>query len=423
MPAFRFTARDPEGRSQNGTLDAASRRDAIRVLTARKLTPVLVEEVSAKGGAKTGAPESSKRRETRTVGVAGKKPAATPYSGRHQLPFLAALSELITAGIPVGDAIRILGARLQEPALRSLAGDLWSRISEGSSVARAMRDMPQVFQEMSVNLVEAGEATGNLKEILPRLTEHYERIAEVRSKLASAAAYPLFILMLAAGVVLFFLYFLLPRMQSLFEALRGEIPWSTRLLIQASSWGLTWGPVLLVSLVIAAALFWQWRRTPAGRLKTDTFLLRVPVARDFIVGADMLQATQTLAVLLGNGITMIEALRLAEGNVSNHALRSVFSDTRVRVAEGSSVTASLGLSPHIPRMDLDLLAIGEQTGNLVPSLRNIATAYQRRQTRQIQTFLGVFSNAVLISAFLVVGFIAYAIVSAVFGLSASFGGR
>jgi general secretion pathway protein F len=286
-----------------------------------------------------------------------------------------------------------------------------------------MSDIPTVFEEMTINLVEAGEATGNLKDILPRLTEHYERISEIRSKILAAVAYPAVLMVVAGGVVLFFLYFLLPRMKGLFDALRGEIPWSARILISSSQAMLTYGPFVIAAAIFGIISLWQWRRTVVGRMACDRFLLRLPVVGPFLIGADMLQSTQTLAVLMANGITTIEALRLTANNVTNRALRVAFTDTRVRVAEGASISGALADSPFVPRMDLDLLSIGEQTGNIVPSLRTIASAHQRRQAKQIQAFIGIFSTGVLFFAFTIIGFIAYAIVSAVFGLSASFGSR
>lgn len=434
MPSFRYTARESaSGRTVDGAVEAGSRKDALRILAARGLVPVNVGEgaaAPAKAAKPAPAAKSSSNASATPANRArpGAAPAHTPAGGPSkrklsrslQLPFLSALGELIAAGIPVGDAIRILGARVQDPGLRVVSTALWTKVSEGASVARAMREMPEVFEDMTINLIEAGEATGNLKEILPRLTEHYERIAEVRSKLASALAYPAFIMVLAFGVVMFFLYFLLPRMKALFEALRGEIPLSTRLLIAGSEGLLVYGPFIAVTAVVFAIFGWQWRRSPAGRLKSDRWLLGLPMVGQFFVGADMLQATQTLSVLLANGIKTMEALRLTEANVSNRALREAFSETRVRVAEGATISGSLAQSPFIPAMDLDLLSIGEQTGNIVPSLRSIAQGYQRKQAKQIQAFLGVFSTGVLLLAFLLVGFIAYAIVSAVFGLSSSF---
>jgi type II secretory pathway component PulF len=420
MPSFRYTARDASGKSSSGAVEAPSRKDAVRILGARGLVPSSIAEGPARASApKTAAKAAAQQPRGAPAPSLNRLLDRTKLSRRHQLPFLAALGELINAGIPVGDSIRILSSRLQEPALKQLALSLWSKISEGASVARAMGEMPEVFEEMTINLVEAGEATGNLKDILPRLTEHYERTREIRAKILAAIAYPALLMTLAFGVVLFFLYFLLPRMKLLFDALRGEIPLAARVLIWVSQALITYGPFLIGGAVVAGILLWQWRRSTAGRLQGDRLLLRVPLVGPFLVGADMLQAAQTLSVLMENGIRTIEALRLTENNIANRAIRSAFSDTRTRVAEGASISGSLSQSPHIPSMDLDLLSIGEQTGNIVPALRSIANAHQRRQAKQIQAFISVFSTVVLFGAFSVIGAIAYAIVSAVFGLSSS----
>lgn len=414
---FRYTARDGRGRSVQGVLEAPSRQEALRRLARQRLSPVAVREA---GSAPALAADPGKS----GVASAGAAPAAgegrfTPRR-RFQLPLLSALGELVQAGVSVGDAVRLLSQRLRDPGSRALAARMWTDISEGRSVAGAMRMQPRVFEDFVVHLVEAGEATGNLKEILPRLTEHLEARREIHSKIASAVAYPLFLILVSGGVILFFLYFLLPRIMTLFESLRGELPAATKALVAGSQFLLQWGPMIAGVVIAVVVLFLSWRATAAGRLATDGALLRVPFLGPFLAGGDVLQGCQTLAVLLANGVTTLDALRLAENSLTNRRLRVAFGEARARVAEGTSLSQALAGTGQFPGLVLDMLAIGEQTGNLVPSLRTISANLQRRQQRDTQAFLGTFSTAVLMATFGLVGFIAYAIVQAVFGLSSSF---
>lgn len=413
---FTYTARDNAGAEVRGALEAASRREALQVLGRRGLRPLALGEGSG-----------AARRASAPAPVAKAEPVAPPKPSvpstlrrKHQLPFLTALCELVLAGIPVGDAVRTLSVRLREPALRQLAGTLWTQVSEGRTIAQAMGDLPRVFDDATVRLVEAGEATGNLRDILPRLVKHYEEQQEVRNNLVLTLAYPAFLLTVAGGVIVLFLYYLLPKMQVLFTALRGELPASTKLLVALSQFSIHWGPFLLGAAVVGGIAFWQWRRTEAGRLTTDTWLTKVPGVSRFVIDADLLQAVQTLAVLLANGVTVLEGLRLASQTMANRRLRVAFQGARTRVAEGASLSLALQETQVVPPLVLDMLGVGEQTGNLVPGLESIARNLDRTTSRRTKAFLQVFATSVLLFTFVLVGFMAFAIVSAVFGLSASF---
>lgn len=407
MPRFAYTARDAENRAQRGALDAPSRRDALRILSARRLRPLDVTEEGA----------GSQPREVPTPARAFGPPAAAT---RERLPFLRALARLVAGGLSAGEAVRLLATRLNEPRLRQLAAALWDRLSQGQTLSRAMEDFPRVFDGQTINLVAAGEATGGLKDVLQRLIQHYTEQRELRARLTAALAYPVAVCVMAVGVILFFLFFLLPRLQTLLSSLGGELPWATRLLVLFSDLLLQYGLFVVAGGLIALFLWARWRRTPGGRAASDEWILRLPVAGSFAMRTTVLSFSETLAILLENGITTAEALRLAERTVQNTALRSRLHAATDRVLEGESLSASLARTRLFPPLVLDQLAVGEQTGNLASGLRAIAEDYQREMTQWLQSFTGVISSIVLALAFGFVGFLAYAIVTAVFQVSASF---
>ena len=178
--------------------------------------------------------------------------------------------------------------------------------------------------------------------------------------------------------------------------------------------------LVVIALVLGVALFWQWRRTEAGHTATDGWLLRLPFAGLYITNSTVHNFSQTLAVLLENGVTTAEALRMTERTITHRTLQRAFVEATDRVLEGEKLSQSLGRTGYIPDLVLDRLAVGESTGNLAPCLRDIARTYQHELARQLQSFTTVVSSGVLLFAFSFVAFIAYAIVSAVFQVSASF---
>ena len=416
MPRFAYTARSATGKTVEATLDAPSRKDAARVLAARGLQPIRLQESAA-------AANLGKKSSPAPVTTEA-EPVATARGGTFdpdlQLPFMQSLSDLIGAGLPAGEAVRLLSQRLQEPKLRGLCAALWERLSEGLPLSQAMESLRGTFAPHAVNLIAAGEATGNLREVLERLIQHYTTQREMKRLLTSALAYPIFICSIAVGVILFFIFFLLPRLQTLLSSLGGQMPWATRALVGLSDFILHYGLIVVVAGVFTWVFFWRWRKTEKGRRATDAWMLKLPFAGRFVTAATIQNFASTLAVLLENGVTTAEALRMTERTIANRSMQDAFRDATSRVLEGESLSQSLAKTQCFPPLVIDRLAVGESTGKLAPSLRNIAQSYQSDLERQIRVFTQVVSTAVLLFAFAFVAFIAFAIVSAVFQVSASF---
>lgn len=426
MPRYSYTARDRTGASSSSSIEAPSRKDALRLLSARGLTPLRIDEETA---AERKSPKIG-RAQPRAVSVdsqpstpataARRTGASGKLSRRERLPFLTALEDLTSSGLSAGEAIRLLSVRIKEPQLRALSGGLWERIGEGASLSTAMLSFPEVFDSASVNLIQAGEATGSLNDVLKRIIAHLTEQRELRRQLVSALAYPVFMMFVAVGVILFFLFYLLPKLQMLLSALGGELPPSTRILVATSDFLIRYGVFLLIGGVMAAIAFWRWYKTRPGREAIDRAMLKLPLFGPFAVSRTVLSISQTLSVLLENGITTVEALRMTARQIVNTVHHSAFEEASHRVLEGEALSQALGRTECFPDLVLDQLSVGENTGNIVPALKKVSVAYQQRISQQLNVFTKILASGVLMSVFVFVGFIAYAIVSAVFQLSASF---
>ncbi|HSI10000.1 MAG: type II secretion system F family protein [Rariglobus sp.] len=421
MPSFSYTARNRSGATVSDAVDAPTRKDALRLLTARGLTPVHVSEAAARPTpGKRKAKSASGSLDARPSPLAPKLPQAASLTTRERLPFLEALVDLTTSGLSAGESVRMLSVRIKEPRQRLLCTLLWEQLSEGAQLSRAMGSMPAVFDGSTINLIQSGEATGNLNDVLLRLISHLQEQKELRQKVINSLAYPAFMMFVAGGVIIFFMVFLLPRLQTLLKSLGGELPTSTRILLGFSEFGLKYGIFVIVAAIVFGASFWRWRATGPGRLQTDAWALKLPLIGPFSVSQTVLAFSQTLSVLLENGITTSEALRMTERQIQNRVHRAAFDAATDRVLEGEALSAALARTECFPDLVLDQLAVGENTGNLVPSLKKIAVAYQKAITQQLNAFTSVIATVVLLGVFSFVGFIAFAIVSAVFQLSSSF---
>ncbi len=420
MPRFAYTARDRAGQAVADELEAPSRKDALRRLQARGLQPLKLAEQTATSSRKAKKPQTPKPAAPASTPTPPRRSGKIKFTRAHRLPFLQAVYDLTSSGLSAGEAIRLLATRLKDPVLKGLSSEIWERLSEGANFSRALVDFPQVFDESTVNLIQAGEATGNLNDTLARIIEHLTEQREMQRQLVNALAYPIFMTVVACGVILFFLFFLLPRLQTLLDALGGDLPWSTALLVGTSDFALKYGVVVVVGAIFLLISAWRWRVSEAGRIVSDRWLLRLPLIGPFVQSQTVLAFSQTLSVLLENGITTAEALRMTEKQIGNRVHRAAFDDATDRILEGESLSQALPGTQCFPDLVLDQLAVGENTGNVVPALKKIAISYRRQISAQLNAFTKVIASGVLLSVFLFVGFIAYAMVSAIFSLSSNF---
>jgi general secretion pathway protein F len=418
MPHFAYTARDKSGQTITAELEAPSRKDALRMLSARGLQASTVAERGGSPAAARSAKAAGPGRPAFSFKLSSAD--STAPSRRERLPFLEALHDLTTSGLSAGEAVRLLSVRIKEPRVRALCAGLWELISEGAPLSSAMSSFGNVFDSATVNLIQAGEATGSVNDTLARIITHLTEQKELRRKVLTAMAYPILIMCVASAVILFFLFFLLPRLQQLFKALHGKMPASTQFLINLSDFLIHYGIFIVIAAVFLAISLWRWRATEAGREKTDGWLLKLPIIGPFLIARTMYAFSQNLSVLLENGITASEALRMTERQIQNRVHRRAFNSAIARVLEGEALSQALARTGCLPDLVLDRLSVGENTGNVVPSLKDIARSQQKIITGQLDFFTGVIGSVFILGVFVFVGFIAFAIVSAIFSASASF---
>ena len=430
MAVFTYKARDRRGKVVTGSLEGDSRRNVSQQLTLRGLTPVLVKESGAGGGGSRQKASGKKNRKPKEASAsnaeagdssAGLSRRSGPrIKAAHRLPFLRALSDLIASGMPIGDAVRLLSTRFRDPVLKFIAQRIWEGVSTGLSVSDSMAQMPRVFDTSTVYLIQAGEATGSLKEILRRLVDYLEERERLLSRVKLALAYPTFIFVMALAVLLFCIYVLFPRLESLMLSLGGDLPQITRWLMTGSAFMVDYGIFVFLGIALVVVAFWQWVRTPGGRMTVDRFLLKVPVLGKFLLYSDVLAITQTFSALLENGVTTIDALRMSENVVRNREIHERFREVRPLVADGASISASFSQTECFPDLVLDMIGVGENTGNIVPSLKEVSKQMETQLSNQLRAFTAVITSGVLMAAVAFVGIVAYAIFSAVFSLSAQF---
>jgi type II secretory pathway component PulF len=333
------------------------------------------------------------------------------------LAFLKKLYQLHLGGMPLGDSIRLLSVRVTDPRQSSIAARLWRDISEGRTLANSMRNYPKTFDVASVHLIEAGETTGNLLPVLENLISHLEERAQLRAKILGGLAYPIFICTLAFGVLLLFLYFLLPRIQTMMASMGGELNFMTKILVALSNFAIHYGLFVFIGVVIAGILLYRWRKTPEGRRTSDGLLLRTPFLKILFANVDICHIANLCATLLESGLNTTETLRMTERSVGNTVMQARFGAARVLINDGASFSNAFRRYQVLPDLDLDLLTVGENTGNVSKSFREIYRLHSRQLTEQFNLLTILITGGALGTAFLLVAILAISIVLSVLKMS------
>ena len=321
--------------------------------------------------------------------------------------------------MPIADSVKLLNSRLSDPFQKEIAGELWRELAEGRTLSRAMRLLPQYFSESSTFVIEAGEATGNLSPILLKIISHLEEKREIRSKVLGSMTYPIFVGLIAIGVVLFFLFYLLPQIQGMLDSLGGELNLMAKILINGSNLLLTIGPFVAIALLVGIGILIQWNKSENGGMTIDRGILKVPLLGQILYLSELFQLTSLLSTLIWSGIGLTENLRLCEKTIKNRFLRKQFRSARALVNEGKSLPDSLRKFKFMPLMQLDIIEVGEKTGNLGNSTEDVSRAFRSQLTIRIKTMTTLVSGGALGFAFSLVALVAISIVTSIFQVSKS----
>ncbi len=418
MAKFKYVAIDSKGKTLPGEIAASDAKEARQKIRQKGLTPLQIKSLSG------GDSEKSPRKQKKPVKSKKKISAESKKGVRGKgekvgLEFLKRLLELHSSGMPVADAVKLLNQRLSDPGQKEIAGVLWKELAEGKTLSRAMRNLPEFFSESSSFVIEAGEATGNVSPILKKIISHLEEKRQIRSKVLGSMAYPVFVGLIAFGVVLFFLFFLLPQIEEMLASLGGELNLMARVLINGSNWVLAVGPFVLIGLLIASGTIIQWSKTEKGGMTFDQTMLKLPLFGNIIYLSEMFQLASLLSTLIWSGIGLTENLRLCEKTIRNRHIRSRFRSARALVNEGKSLPEALRKFKLMPLMQLDILEVGEKTGNLGNSMEDSSQSFRDQLTKKIKTMTTLVSGGALGFAFSLVALVAISIVSSIFQVSKS----
>ncbi len=424
MAQFSYKARKRSGETVSGILEVNDRGAALAQIDRMGLFPVAVE--AAKGGAAvTPGKAAVSISFTKFLPPALREVAERPRNPNMQelATFTLQFANLLKAGMPLTAALNSMSYLGSKGIPPEVSKALRQDVTEGRSLSDAMAKQPAIFADMYVNMVRAGEQSGSLQEVLRRLAEHYERFAEVRSKVQAALIYPLIVVMVGFAMVIVFIVFILPTFLTLFQGMKVELPASTRLLIGISNFIRNPAYLLIMALmgVAASIVYIRFRASGVGRRTLDRWKLNIPlfgkVMRLYLFG----QFARTLGTLMGNGVSVLTALKITEQVLPNVMLKEAIAKTREAVTDGKTLAQPLARSQVFPQLMIDLIRIGEETGDVPGSLRSVAETYENDLNTTLRVLMNLIEPVMIVGIALVVVFLLLSVLQAMFAITANIG--
>lgn len=319
------------------------------------------------------------------------------------------LATLVRAGVPLVESISALVDQVEKEALVRVLTSVRESLKEGTSFANSLAAHPKVFPPLFVNMVAAGEASGTLESVLERLADFMEGQARLRGKVTAALAYPVLMTIIGVVMVSVLMIAVVPKVVSIFDNLGQELPWYTQLLIFVSTVFADYWWLLLSVTVGGTYTFQRWKRTPQGKMKWDTFLLKVPIFGRLNLLVAVARFARTLSTLLASGVPLLKAMEIVKNVLGNVLLESVVTNAISSIREGESIAEPLRRSGQFPPMVSHMIAIGEKSGQLEEMLDNVSRAYESDVETKVAALTSLLEPLMIVVLGGVVGFIAMAI--------------
>ncbi len=425
MPQFSYKARRRTGEVVEGMLEVADRSAALIQIERLGLFPVAVD--NAKGGVIIATEHGSAVKADWRALLPPTVRAALSQKRKPKLQELATftqqLANLLQSGMPLTVALNSMTHLESKGISADVSKELKQDVMEGRSLSDSMMKQPRIFSDLYVNMVRAGESSGALVEVLRRMADHFERFAQVQAKFTSALIYPAFVAVVGVGIMFFFMTYMLPKFMSIFQGMDVPLPFVTQILVKISHLfaGYWWAMIAVVILFFA--LFKRFQSSTEGRRKLDQWKMKMPLFGKVIKLNLFGQFARTLSTLLENGVPVLTALKITEQIIPNVMIKDAISKTREEVTDGKTIAQPLARSKIFPQLMVDLVKIGEETGDVPGALKNIADTYENELSIALRVLTNMIEPTMIIIMAVGVGFLLLSVLSAMFAITSSIATR
>jgi general secretion pathway protein F len=404
MPVYEYTALDGSGKSVNGIIDADSPMTARQRLRGSGIFPVDVKETSARPRDLRSGPVSVSALLKRI------RPGEVSVATRQ-------LSILLGAGVPLVASLEALISQITNPLFKKIVAQIKESVNEGNSLAYALSSHHRIFSSVYVNMVRAGEASGSLDVVLDRLADLGEHQQALRGRFKAALAYPVFMLFIGTLILFFLITFIVPNITQIFREMHQTLPIPTVVLINVSNFLKSFWWLILLAIAAGIVIIRQLKNTPKGRYVWDEVKLRIPVLGPINNKMAVARFGRTLGSLLKAGVPLISALQIVRNIVNNAIIADVIDNTVEEIQAGKSLANPLAQSRWFPSIVVQMISVGEQSGELEAMLSKIADTYDRDVESQIMAMTSMLEPVMILVMGLIVGFIVISILLPIFEMN------
>ena len=401
MPNFVWKGRGPTGKVQEGLLIADS-KDAAAAILRRQQIQV-----------------SSLRPKDRQI------PLLPRLGGRVNSAklsiFTRQFSVMLDAGLPLVQCLEILGGQEENKVFKAIIDAVRTDVESGMSLAEAMKRHPNAFDNLYVNMIAAGEAGGILDVILQRLSVYIEKAVKLKNQVKSALMYPVAVLLIAAGVVFIILWRVIPVFAQLFAGMGAQLPYLTRVVVQASNFVGSYGVGIIIFLILTSVALREWHKTYRGRRILDRLQLMIPIIGKLLLKISIARFCRTLATLTASGVPILDGLEITARTSGNAIVEDSIMSVRKSVEEGKTISAPLLETKVYPPMVCQMISVGEQTGALDQMLSKIADFYEDEVDTAVSGLMKLIEPIMIVILGVIIGTIVVAMYLPMFSLFSKIG--
>jgi len=405
MPVYQYRGLDARSRKVSGLIDADSPKSAVQKLKKMDIFPIEI----------TLSEERERARRFRLPWL-GERVSATELA-----VMTRQLATLVGAGLPLVQALSALTEQIANPHLKKVIAEVKELVNEGASFAEALAQYPKIFSEFYVNMVQAGEQSGALEIVLERLADFTESQSQLRYQVLFAMLYPALVLSFGILVMLVMFTYVIPKISALFEETHQALPLITRMMISLSAFLRKYLWIIFIFFIAGYFGFRRWKKTEQGKERWDSFLLKLPIIGELFRKVAVARFARTLSTLLQSGIPILKSLGIVEKVVNNYIFARAIAQARENITEGASIAGPLKASGVFPPFVIQMIASGEQSGELEFMLEKAGQAFEREVENAINGLIKILEPIMIILIAIVIGLIIVSFILPILELTQAIG--
>ena len=399
MQTYRYTALNEQGSPSSGLIEASDEHQAADVLRSRKLLITSLEM----------------KQQTNFMEMFG----GNKVSGKQLATITRQLSTMVTAGLPLTQALEVLSGQMKQSPLKRTLENIIRDIDGGLAFSRSLEKYPNIFPRLYISLIKAGEASGNLDKILAKLADSLEQQTEFRGKIKGALIYPVIVLIAMAGVMVIMMVFVVPQMKEVYSSLNVELPLSTRMLVAISNLFTNQWYILIALIVGIGAAYRYFSKTLRGRYILSDVYGKAPVFGKLSQETQLTQFIETLALLIGSGVPILDALDIAKETMTDIRFQEATANVALSVEKGSALAAAIQRQAIFPVIVAQMADIGEKTGKLDEVLAKIGSSFEEEANETVKNLSTAMEPIIMIVLGVCVGFLIFSLLLPIYGVLGS----